>query len=29
MKGIRLRDLSSFIRTTDPSEIMLDFPIYG
>jgi hypothetical protein len=27
MKGIRLRDLPSFIRTTDPDEIMLDFPM--
>jgi UDP:flavonoid glycosyltransferase YjiC (YdhE family) len=25
MKGIRLRDLPSFIRTTDPDDIMLDF----
>jgi len=27
MKGIRLRDLPSFIRTTDPDDIMLDFPM--
>jgi hypothetical protein len=27
MKGIRLRDLPSFIRTTDPNDIMLDFPM--
>ncbi|CBI19179.3 unnamed protein product, partial [Vitis vinifera] len=25
MKGIRLKDLPSFIRTTDPDDIMLDF----
>jgi hypothetical protein len=27
MKGIRLRDLPSFVRTTDPDDIMLDFPM--
>jgi len=27
MKGIRLRDLPSFIRTTNPDEIMLNFPM--
>ncbi|RVW65438.1 7-deoxyloganetin glucosyltransferase [Vitis vinifera] len=27
MKGIRLRDIPSFIRTTDPNEIMLEFPL--
>ncbi|GLT62406.1 hypothetical protein SLA2020_350470 [Shorea laevis] len=27
MKGIRLRDLPSFIRTTDPDEFMLEFPM--
>jgi hypothetical protein len=27
MKGIRLRDLPSFIRTTDPDDIMLDFAL--
>lgn len=27
MKGIRFRDLPSFIRTTDPDEIMLGFPM--
>ncbi|XP_059460409.1 7-deoxyloganetin glucosyltransferase-like [Corylus avellana] len=27
MKGIRLKDLPTFIRTTDPDEYMLDFPM--
>ncbi|RVW65538.1 7-deoxyloganetin glucosyltransferase [Vitis vinifera] len=27
MKGIRLRDIPSFIRTTDPNDIMLEFPL--
>ncbi|KAE8056919.1 hypothetical protein FH972_013651 [Carpinus fangiana] len=27
MKGIRLKDLPTFIRTTDPDEIMLNFPM--
>jgi UDP:flavonoid glycosyltransferase YjiC (YdhE family) len=27
MKGIRLRDLPSFVRTTDLDDIMLDFPM--
>ncbi|GMY17300.1 7-deoxyloganetin glucosyltransferase-like [Fagus crenata] len=27
MKDIRLRDLPSFVRTTDPNEIMLEFPM--
>uniref|UniRef100_F6H0R7 Glycosyltransferase N-terminal domain-containing protein n=1 Tax=Vitis vinifera TaxID=29760 RepID=F6H0R7_VITVI len=28
MRGIRLKDIPSFIRTTDPNEIMLDFPLH-
>ncbi|KAK7857948.1 udp-glycosyltransferase 85a2 [Quercus suber] len=27
MKGIRLRDLPSFIATTDPDDVMLNFPM--
>ena len=27
MKGIRLKDLPSFIRTTDPNDIMIDFAL--
>jgi hypothetical protein len=27
LKGIRLRDLPSFIRTTDPNDLMLDFAV--
>ncbi|XP_052200651.1 7-deoxyloganetin glucosyltransferase-like [Diospyros lotus] len=28
MQGVRLKDLPTFIRTTDPNDIMIDFVIY-
>lgn len=28
MRGIRLRDIPSFIRTTDPDDIMLNFLVF-